>query len=246
MSRLPDQSPDLPLQNSGAWVHYVIMKPSIKINFISDIGCPWCAVGLGTLEQAMEALKDQADFEIHFEPFELNPQMRVGGENAIEYLGKKYGISEQQVKANQANIRARAAAAGFDFHPEGRKKIYNTFDAHRLLYWAGHQHGLASQHRLKREFFNTYFCIAADFDERRHLLDAVQRAHLDPSQASKVLEEGLYAKEVRAQEIRYTDQGINAVPTLIFNDKYVLQGAQPLDILKASLKEVIEESSKGT
>ena len=222
------------------------MKPTIKIDFVSDIGCPWCAVGLGTLEQAMERLKDQADFEIHFEPFELNPQMRLGGENAIEYLGKKYGISEQQVKANQANIRERAAAAGFNFHPEGRKKIYNTFDAHRLLYWAGHEHGLASQLKLKREFFNTYFCLAADFDNREHLLDAVQRAHLDPSEASKVLEEGLYAKEVKAQEIRYTEQGINAVPTLILNGKYLLQGAQPLDILEASLKEVIAESHQAT
>ena len=222
------------------------MKPTIKIDFVSDIGCPWCAVGLGTLEQAMERLKDQADFEIHFEPFELNPQMRLGGENAIEYLSKKYGISEQQVKANQANIRERAAAAGFNFHPEGRKKIYNTFDAHRLLYWAGHEHGLASQLKLKREFFNTYFCLAADFDKCEHLLDAVQRAHLDPSEASKVLEEGLYAKEVKAQEIRYTEQGINAVPTLILNGKHLLQGAQPLDILEASLKEVIKESHQAT
>ena len=222
------------------------MKPTIKIEFVSDIGCPWCAVGLGTLEQAMERLKDQADFEIHFEPFELNPQMRLGGENAIEYLSKKYGISEQQVKANQANIRERAAAAGFNFHPEGRKKIYNTFDAHRLLHWAGHEHGLTSQLKLKKEFFNTYFCLAADFDKREHLLDAVKRAHLDPSEASKVLEEGLYAKEVKAQEIRYTEQGINAVPTLILNGKYVLQGAQPLDILEASLKEVIAESHQAT
>jgi len=243
---MPDLILDLRLQASGASVHYMHMKPTIKIDFVSDIGCPWCAVGLGTLEQAMERLKDQADFEIHFEPFELNPQMKLGGENAIEYLGKKYGISEQQVKANQANIRERAAAAGFNFHPEGRKKIYNTFDAHRLLYWAGHEHGLASQLNLKRELFNTYFCLAADFDKREHLLDAVQRAHLDPSQAKKVLEEGLYAKEVKAQETRYTDQGINAVPTLILNGKYVLQGAQPLDILEASLKEVIAESPQVT
>jgi predicted DsbA family dithiol-disulfide isomerase len=169
--------------------------------------------------------------------------MKVGGENAIEYLGKKYGISEQQVKANQANIRERAAAAGFHFHPEGRKKIYNTFDAHRLLYWAGHEHGLASQHRLKREFFNTYFCLAADFDKRENLLEAVQRAHLDQSAASKVLEEGLFTKEVRAQAAYYRDQGINAVPNLILNNKYSLQGAQPLEILEASLKEVIQEFS---
>ncbi len=222
------------------------MKPTIKIDFVSDIGCPWCAVAFGTLEQAMERLSDQAQFEVHFEPFELNPQMRLGGENAIEYLGKKYGLSEQQVKTNQINIWERAAAAGFDFHPEGRKKIYNTFDAHRLLYWAGHEHGPASQFKLKREFFNTYFCLAADFDERDHLLDAVQRAHLDRSAASKVLEAGLYANEVGAQETRYKNQGINAVPTLIFNGKYSLQGAQPIDILEASLKEVIAESRQAT
>jgi predicted DsbA family dithiol-disulfide isomerase len=222
------------------------MKPTIKIYFVSDIGCPWCAVALGTLEQAMERLKDHADFEIHFEPFELNPQMRVGGENAIEYLGKKYGISEQQVKANQANIRERATAAGFDFHPDGRKKIYNTFDAHRLLYWAGQEHGLASQHRLKREFFNTYFCLAADFDKRENLLDAVQRADLDQGAANQVLEQGLFAKEVRAQEAFYQAQGIYAVPNLILNGKYSLQGAQPLEILEASLKEVIAKSSQVT
>lgn len=219
------------------------MKPTIKINFISDIGCPWCAVALGTLDQAMENLKDQAEFEIHFEPYELNPQMKIGGANAIEYLSNKYGISEQQVKANQAKIRERAAAAGFHFHPEGRKKVYNTFDAHRLLYWAGHEHGLASQHRLKKEFFNTYFCLAADFDKRENLLEAVQRARLDQSAASKVLEEGLFTKEVKAQVAYYQAQGVNAVPNLILNGKHSLQGAQPLEILEASLKEVIEQSS---
>ena len=98
------------------------MKPTIKIDFVSDIGCPWCAVALGTLEQAIERLKDQAEFEIHFAPYELNPQMKVGGVNAIEYLSNKYGISEQQVQMNQAKIRERAAAAGFHFHPEGRKR----------------------------------------------------------------------------------------------------------------------------
>jgi len=219
------------------------MKPTIKINFISDIGCPWCAVALGTLDQAMEILKDQAEFEIHFEPYELNPQMKIGGANAIEYLSNKYGISEQQVKANQAKIRERAAAAGFHFHPEGRKKVYNTFDAHRLLYWAGHEHGLASQHRLKKEFFNTYFCLAADFDKRENLLEAVQRARLDQSAASKVLEEGLFTKEVKAQVAYYQAQGVNAVPNLILNGKHSLQGAQPLEIFEASLKEVIEQSS---
>jgi predicted DsbA family dithiol-disulfide isomerase len=222
----------------------MVMKPTIKIDFISDIGCPWCAVALGTLEQAIERLSDQAEFEIRFEPFELNPQMQLGGENAIECLSKKYGISEQQVKANQANIRERAAAAGFDFHPDGRKRIYNTFDAHRLLYWAGQEHGLASQLRLKNEFFNTYFCLAANFDDRNHLLDAVRRAGLDPDEASKVLYGSLYTEEVRVKEAHYTNQGINAVPALILNGQYLLQGAQPLETMEASLKSLLDKSEQ--
>lgn len=217
------------------------MKPTIKIDFISDIGCPWCAVGLGTLEQAIERLKDQAEFEIRFEPFELNPQMQLGGENAIEYLSKKYGISEQQVLANQIEIRKRAAAAGFHFHPDGRKKIYNTFDAHRLLYWAAQEYGLDSQLRLKKEFFNTYFCLAANFDDRSHLLDAVRRAGLDPDEASRVLESSLYIEDVRAKEAHYTNQGINAVPSLILNGQYLLQGAQPLETIEASLKSLLDK-----
>jgi predicted DsbA family dithiol-disulfide isomerase len=111
------------------------------------------------------------------------------------------------------------------------------------LYWAGHEHGLASQLDLKRELFNTYFCLAADFDKRENLLEAVQRAHLDQSIASKVLEEGRFAKEVKAQEAYYQAQGVNAVPNLILNGKYSIQGAQPLEILEASLKEVIAEAS---
>jgi len=222
------------------------MKPSIKIDFVSDIGCPWCAVGLGTLEQAIERLSDQAEFEVHFEPFELNPQMQLGGENAIEYLAKKYGLTEQQVQANQIQIRERASAAGFHFHPEGRKRIYNTFDAHRLLYWAKKEHGLASQHRLKREMLNAYFCLAANFDDRDTLLEAVERAHLDPNEASKVLKDGLFTKEVRAQEAYYSNQGITAVPSLILNGKYLLQGAQPLESLVTSLKGLIEESCQAT
>jgi predicted DsbA family dithiol-disulfide isomerase len=217
------------------------MKPTIKIDFISDIGCPWCAVALGTLEQAIEQLSDQAEFEIRFEPFELNRQMQLGGENAIEYLCKKYGLSEQQVLANQAEIRKRAAAAGFHFHPDGRRKIYNTFDAHRLLYWAGQEHGLASQLKLKKEFFNTYFCLAANFDERNHLLDAVRRAGLDPDEAGKVLESSLYIEEVRAREAHYTNQGINAVPSLILNGQHLMQGAQPLETMEASLKSLLEK-----
>ena len=163
------------------------MKPTIKIDYVSDVACPWCAVGLGNLHQAISQLSDQADFEVHFRPFELNPNMPKGGQDAIEHLTEKYGLTVAQVQANQANIRAKALEAGFVFHPEGRKRVYNTFDAHRLLYWAAKEYDLQKQAALKKEFLNTYFCLALNFDDQKNLLDAVTRAGLDHQRAQELL-----------------------------------------------------------
>ena len=125
------------------------MKSTIKIDYVSDVACPWCAVGLGNLNQAMAALSERVNFEVHFRPFELNPNMAQGGQDAIEHLTEKYGLAVEQVKINQANIRIKALVAGFEFHPDGRKRVYNTFHAHRLLYWAAKDHGLQKQAALK-------------------------------------------------------------------------------------------------
>ena len=203
------------------------MKPTIKIDFVSDVACPWCAVGLGNLNQAMAKLGDQANFEVHFRPFELNPKMPLGGQDAIEHLTEKYGLTVEQVKANQANIRAKALQAGFEFHPEGRKRVYNTFDAHRLLHWAGQECGLAKQAALKKELLNTYFCLAIDFDDQQNLLDAVTRSGLDKDRAQEVLKNNEFSREVRDDEATYTNAGIQSVPSIILNDQFLLQGAQP-------------------
>ncbi|MBU3627071.1 DsbA family oxidoreductase [Polynucleobacter sp. JS-Safj-400b-B2] len=203
------------------------MKPTIKIDFVSDIACPWCAVGLGNLNQAMEELKDKVDFEVHFRPFELNPNMPQGGQDAIEHLTEKYGLSAEQVKANQANIRSKAMEAGFEFHPEGRKRVYNTFDSHRLLYWAAKEYDLKKQAALKAELLKTYFCLAVNLDDPKNLLDAVTRAGLDPQRAQTILDGDEFTNEVRAEEVTYTKVGISSVPSIILNDQYLLQGAQP-------------------
>ena len=203
------------------------MKPTIKIDFVSDVACPWCAVGLGNLNQAMAKLSDQFNFEVHFRPFELNPKMPQGGQDAIEHLTEKYGLSVEQVKANQANIRAKALEAGFEFHPEGRKRVYNTFNAHRLLYWAAKEFNLEKQALLKKELLNTYFCLAVSLDDPENLLDAVSRAGLDRNRARHVLSGDEFTQEVRTEESTYTNLGINSVPSIILNDQYLLQGAQP-------------------
>lgn len=218
------------------------MKTTIKIDFVSDIACPWCAVGLGNLNQAMEELKDKVDFEVHFRPFELNPNMPKGGQDAIEHLTEKYGLSAQQVQANQANIRTKALEAGFEFHPEGRKRVYNTFDAHRLLHWAAKEYDLQKQSALKTELLKTYFCLAVNLDDQKNLLEAVTRAGLDRQRAQAILDGNEFTSEVRAQEMIYTKAGISSVPSIILNDQYLLQGAQPPESFINAFEQLIQKT----
>ena len=218
------------------------MKPTIKIDFVSDIACPWCAVGLGNLNQAIAQLSDKANFEVHFRPFELNPHMPIGGQDAIEHLTQKYGLSEEQVKANQATIRTKALEAGFEFHPEGRKRVYNTFNAHRLLYWATKEYDLQKQAALKVELLKTYFCLAVNLDDQKNLLDAVARAGLDTQRAKEILNGSEFANEVRQEKTTYTNAGINSVPSIILNDQYLLQGAQPAESFVEAFEQLMQKS----
>ena len=218
------------------------MKPTIKIDFVSDVACPWCAVGLGNLNQAMAALDEKVNFEVHFRPFELNPNMPHGGQDAIEHLSEKYGLTAEQVKINQANIRTKALEAGFTFHPDGRKRVYNTFDAHRLLYWAGKEYDLLKQACLKIELLNTYFCLAVDLDNQDNLIDAVKRAGLDIERAQEILKSKEFSDEVREEESAYTGAGISSVPSIILNNQYLLQGAQPPESFISAFEQIIQKS----
>lgn len=218
------------------------MKPTINIDFVSDVACPWCAVGLGNLNKAIDQLADKANFEVHFRPFELNPNMLKGGQDAIEHLTEKYGLTVEQVKVNQASIRSKALEAGFAFHPEGRKMVYNTFDCHRLLHWAANEYGLQEQAMLKKELLNTYFCLAVDLDDKQNLLDAVSRAGLDIQRAQDILNSDEFSEEVRMEEATYTNAGIHSVPSIILNGKYLLQGAQPPEAFVNVFEQLIESA----
>ena len=217
---------------------------TIKIDYVSDIACPWCAVGLGGLEIAIKNIGETIPVEIHFQPFELNPQMPPGGQEVFEHLTQKYGKTVAQVRATQADIKARAAAVGYPFHPEGRKHVYNTFDAHRLLYWAGLEHGPAAQHRLKRELLVTYFTLAVNLDDQSNLIATVERAGLDAARANQILKSEEFQNEVRAQQNKYTSLGIHSVPAIIINDQYLLQGAQPPEAFEQALRQIAAESTE--
>jgi len=219
------------------------MKPTIKIDFVSDIACPWCAVGFGNLALSMASMRDQVDFLVHYRAFQLNPQMPLGGQDAMEHLTQKYGLSLTQVQTNQAQIRVRAKEAGFDFHPEGRKRVYNTFQCHRLLYWVANEIGLVQQASLKKELLNTYFCLAVSIDDVNNVLEAVSRAGLDTIRADQILKSDEFTEEVKTEENFYKNLGIHSVPSMIVNDQYLLQGAQDHHSLTRSFQKILEEAS---
>ncbi|RZL11735.1 MAG: DsbA family oxidoreductase [Rubrivivax sp.] len=209
----------------------------LKIDFVSDVSCPWCAVGLGALQEALARLGPQVRATLHFQPFELNPQMGPQGQDIGEHLAQKYGSSPEQAAQARLAIRERGAAVGFDFRMDKRNRIYNTFDAHRLLHWAGEQ-GEAEQLALKRALFTAYFTDGLNPGDRNVLLDAARHVGLDTTQAADVLDTGRYADEVRQRERFYLDSGIHSVPSVIINDRHLIQGGQPVEAFEQALRQV--------
>jgi predicted DsbA family dithiol-disulfide isomerase len=130
------------------------MGQPMKIDFVSDVSCPWCVIGLRGLEEALTRIGDVVDAEIHFQPFELNPNMPPEGQNIVEHIAQKYGSTPEQSDTTREMIRARAAAVGFTIATSDQSRIYNTFDAHRLLHWA--EQG-KRQAALKHALFEAYF-----------------------------------------------------------------------------------------
>lgn len=213
------------------------MTQPLRIDFVSDIACPWCAIGLSSLQQALSRLGQAVDPQIVIHPFELNPQMRPEGEAIIDYLGKKYGRTPEEIAETQAVIRERGASVGFTFGP--RNRVYNTFDAHRLLHWAGIE---GKQLPLKLALMQAYHSDGKDPSNRDVLVEAAQTVGLDADRARDVLDSGRYADEVRAEERDFQALGIQSVPSIIFNRRYLVTGGQPVEAFQQAIKEVLAET----
>ncbi|PTB22293.1 disulfide bond formation protein DsbA [Trinickia symbiotica] len=212
------------------------MNEPLRIDFVSDIACPWCAIGLSSLRLALSRLGDAVDAEIVMHPFELNPDMAPGGEAIVDYLGKKYGRTPEQIAETQAMIRERGASVGFKFGE--RHRVYNTFDGHRLLHWAGIE---GKQLPLKQALLQAYHGDGKDPSDHNVLVDAAQAVGLDPTKAREVLEGGDYADEVRAEEEEFRAMGIQSVPSIIFNRRYLLTGGQPADAFEQAIRQILAE-----
>ena len=212
------------------------MSKQIRIDFVSDVSCPWCVIGLKSLEQALENVGDAATVDIHFQPFELNPQMAPEGQDIGEHLAQKYGASAEQRAETSEMIRARGADLGFTFGQ--RDRIYNTFDAHRLLHWAEEQ-GL--QRELKMALFDAYFTEGYNPGSHDVLVRVAGQVGLDAAEASRILASDTYAAEVREREQFFQRHGINSVPAIIINQRHLISGGQPPEVFEQALRQILAE-----
>ncbi|HEX5687117.1 MAG TPA: DsbA family oxidoreductase [Ideonella sp.] len=205
----------------------------MKIDFVSDVACPWCAVGLNSLELALAKIGPDIPVELHFRPFELNPQMGPEGEDATEHLSRKYGLTPAQLDRNRAGIRERGAAVGFQFGD--RARVWNTFDAHRLIHWAGLE---GKQRELKHALFKAYHGRGDNPGAVDVLMRAASEVGLDAERAREVIESDRYAAEVRAEERHWQQLGVNSVPSVIINDRHLIQGGQPPEVFEQALRQL--------
>ena len=207
---------------------------ALRIDFVSDVVCPWCAIGLASLEQALARVGGEVEAELHFHPFELNPGMGPEGEDIGEHLAAKYGLSPEQLAENQARLRERGAQVGVAFS-DARRRIVNTFDAHRLLHWAGLE---GRQHALKRALLHAYFGEGQDVSDREVLVRVAGDAGLDRDRAREVLASDAHADDVRAGEDFFQRAGIRGVPAVIIDRKHLISGGQPVEVFERALREL--------
>ena len=209
----------------------------LRIDFVSDVVCPWCAIGLVSLEQALERTRGEVEAELHFQPFELNPQLPAEGEDAAGHLQRKYGMPAGQAAANQQAIVDRGAALGFTFDMGKRSRIYNTFDAHRLLHWAEGE-GEGRQRALKHALLRAYFSEGRDVSDRDTLVEVAASAGLPADRARVVLDGDEFAEEVRITEQYFQQAGIQAVPAIIIERKHLISGGQPPEVFEQALRQI--------
>lgn len=205
----------------------------LDIAFVSDVACPWCAIGLASLEQALARLGNDVEATVHVEPFELNPDMGSEGADVVPYLARKYGRTPEQIAQAQARIRERGAAVGFRFGE--RKHVWNTFNAHRVLHWAGLE-GRALD--LERALLRAYHAEGRNPGATDVLVDVAGAVGLDTARVKAIAESDEFAKEVRERERYWRELGVNGVPLVVVNGSHAIEGAQPPETFEQALRQI--------
>jgi predicted DsbA family dithiol-disulfide isomerase len=221
------------------------MTKTVKIDFVSDVSCPWCVIGLGNLDVALKRLEGQLTADIRFQPFELNPGLPPEGESRFDNVARKYKVGREQAIANRERQRALAADVGFDMvtTDESRfyntlSRFYNTFDAHRLLHWARIE---GRQEELKRALLAAYHTNMQNPGDHGVLVAAAESVGLEGAAARDVLISGRYTDEVRDAEEKWHRAGISGVPAVVVNDRYLISGAQPPEAFEQAIRKAVSE-----
>ncbi|QJB69244.1 DsbA family oxidoreductase [Parasphingorhabdus halotolerans] len=200
--------------------------PVITVDIVSDVVCPWCIIGYKKLEKAMRQFEGRAQFAIAWHAFELNPGMPPEGQDINEHMAQKYGATPEQSKVNRERLRNAGNDLDFEFKYSENMRMVNTFDAHRLLHWAGE---MGKQTALKLALFSAHFTDGKNVSDQDTLVAIAGSVGLDEDRARDLLSTDLYAEEVRAVEAEWQDRFITGVPAFIFNKKFMVPGAQDSD-----------------
>ena len=214
--------------------------PALTIDIVSDVVCPWCVIGYETLAKTLRSMGLAESTAVRFHPFELNPAMGPGGENLGEHLARKYGSNSEQSRAARARLTSLGESLGFAFRFSDGTRIYNTWKAHQLLYWALETAGAEKQIELQRLLFEANFTDGQAMDDVATLAAIAARAGLDADEASAVLYDGRYADVVRAEAAEWRAKGIQAVPSVVINGRSLLTGAQPEEVFKRAITRAMD------
>lgn len=212
---------------------------TLKIDIVSDVVCPWCAVGYANLSSALKQMSGNLSASIQWHPFQLNPHMPKSGQLISEHLTEKYGMDDSQLKQNQQHLLETGKQAGVEFNFDHRSHIFNTLDCHVLLDFAYSQ---GKQTALKQALFSAYFTDGLNISDQTVLVDVAESIGLDKSQIEQTLLDEVLREKVKEEENKYKTLGINSVPAFIVNDQYLISGGQPVDSFVSALTEIANKS----
>lgn len=211
----------------------------LRIDIVSDVVCPWCIVGYKQVEKALTQIAGDIAAEIWWHPFELNPNMPPEGENTAEHIARKYGSTPQQGAANRQRLKDVGDSVGFAFNYTQGMRIYNTFKAHKLLSITANERGWRAQTALKLALFEAYFHDHRDISDETVLLDIAAAQGLDQAASAAWIADDALTQAVRAEQRQWTDHNITGVPAIIFDQKFMVPGAQSAETFADVIRKIL-------
>ncbi len=199
--------------------------PTLEIDVVSDVVCPWCYLGKRKLDAAMKQVA-QFDYDVRWRPFQLDPTIPPEGIARHEYMSRKFG--PEKIADIHARLEEAGQEDGIAFAFDKITRSPNTLDAHRLIRWA---QGSGKQSEVVERLFNLYFVEGQDIGDRHVLIDIARAAGLDVDLITPLFVEGVDIVPVREEISTAARMGVSGVPFFIFGGKYAVSGAQPVDAL---------------